>query len=579
MTDGNPEALPLDDEIARGWKRTAAGAGAVALLALLLAVSVHLGKGGADPLDTPAYQAAEQALVRAPGDESVKQSIRELDLQLRREYFRRRALTRLGGAVLAVALTVFLVAVKRARPLRAPAPDVPEGLEVPNDHGRGARAARCAVAGAGLLLAAAASAIAFGARDRLPDLEALGRQGAAPVAERFPSADDLRRHWGSFRGADGSGIAGFVEAPVAWNGATGEGVLWRAELPLPGASSPIVWEDRLWVSCGDAGRQEVCCFDAASGRMLWRSPVVMVGTKMAPPEIEEETGFAACTPVTDGRRVVAAFAHGFVAGFDRDGTQLWTRNFGPLDNAYGHASSLAIWRGLVLAQFDQGHAQDGKSRLVALEVATGRTAWETVRPVDASWCSPIVVRDEAGDQVVTVASPWVIAYAPESGRELWRLGGLKGELAPSPVQRDGRLYFAHQDTALWAIRAGGTGDVTASHVLWKAADGLPDVCSPLCDGPRVYLLASDGELTCCDSATGKTLWQQELGEACYASPGLAGARLYVTSRKGVTWIIEAGPAWHELGRAELGEEVDASFAFAHGRIYVRGRRHLFAIGR
>ena len=232
----------------------------------------------------------------------------------------------------------------------------------------------------------------------------------------------------------------------------------------------------------------------------------------------EDTGYAAPTAATDGRHVFALFASGRVAAFDLDGEQVWLRSFGPFENTYGHSSSLALFEDHVLLQLDQGYVDDKLARLVALDATTGKTVWETPRPVDSSWASPIVVPSTVGPQVVLSATPIAAAYDPATGAEIWRADVLYGEVAPTPIYRDGVVYVVHEDVGLFAVRTDGTGDVTKTHVSWNAPDGAPDVTSPLCDGERVYMLTTSGTLTCVRASSGEVVWEHELEADYYASP-------------------------------------------------------------
>jgi len=292
----------------------------------------------------------------------------------------------------------------------------------------------------------------------------------------------------------------------------------------------------------------------------------------------EDTGYAAPTAATDGRYVFVHFASGRVAAFDYEGQQVWLRSFGPFENTYGHSSSVALFGDRVILQLDHGYADKPIARVVALDAATGKTAWETARKVDSSWASPVVVQTPSGPQLLLSATPIATAHDPATGEEIWRADVIYGEVAPTPIHHAGVAYFAQEDVGLFAIRTDGKGDVTKSHVLWSVPDGAPDVTSPLCDGERVYMLTTAGTLTCIRAKTGETIWEQELEADFYASPSLAGNVLFLTDMRGETLTIETGDEYRELGRNPLGESVFASPAFGPGRIYIRGKDHLFAIG-
>lgn len=276
----------------------------------------------------------------------------------------------------------------------------------------------------------------------------------------------------------------------------------------------------------------------------------------------------------------AIFANGDLAAFDLAGKLAWAKSLGIPLNSYGHASSLAMHGNTLLVQFDQGSAKQNKSKLLAFDSASGNLAWQVDRPVPNSWSSPIVVRLTDRDAIVASGDPWVIAYDPADGKEIWRVKCLKTDIGPSPCFADGRVFVANDNSVLTAIRADGHGDVTATHVLWKGDEGMPDTCSPLATVEFVFLLTSTGTLTCYDAVKGGVLWTEEFEENCSSSPSMVGKRLYIIARSGKGWIVEpARDKCRRVGQVDLGEECVTSPAFQEGRVYLRGVKHLFCIGK
>ena len=293
----------------------------------------------------------------------------------------------------------------------------------------------------------------------------------------------------------------------------------------------------------------------------------------------EETGFAAPTAVTDGRRVYAVFANGDLAAFEADGKPAWARSLGLPENPYGHSSSLAMYRNLLLVLLDQGARNDSLSVVMALEAHSGETVWQTQRPVPHSWASPIVIDAATGPQLVTCADPWVMAYDLGTGQELWRVDCLMGDVAPSPVFANGLVFAVQSGAYLAAIRPDGRGDVTGTHLVWTAEDGLPDIPSPASNGELVFLVTTyGGILTCYDAGDGKMVWEQELDTSFESSPTVVGERVYLMSTDGVMHIFAARRVYEELGRAELGEAASTCPAFQDGRIYIRGKENLYCMG-
>jgi outer membrane protein assembly factor BamB len=397
-----------------------------------------------------------------------------------------------------------------------------------------------------------------------------------------PNEEEFAKAWPRFRGPAGLGISAYANVPDAWDATKGKGILWKTPVPLPGNNSPVVWGKRVFLSGADAHRREVYCFDAESGKLLWQENVSGTPQSNArPPEVNDDTGFAAPTTASDGRRVFAIFANGDLAAFDVSGKPAWAKSLGPLQNSYGHASSLMTYKNLLLVQLDQGSdSRKSRSKLLAFDSASGNMVWQANRPVPSSWSSAIVIRVGGCEQIVTSATPWVIAYDLGDGSEVWRVKCLGPDIGPSPVFAAGRVFVANDNASLSAIRADGHGDVSATHVAWKGKDGMPDTCSPLATAEFVFLLTSEGMLTCYDAAKGGVLWCEDFGEPCAASPSMVGRRLCIIARSGKAWIAEPGrDKCRRLGECNLGEECVTSPAFQDGRIYLRGKKYLFCIGK
>jgi outer membrane protein assembly factor BamB len=286
---------------------------------------------------------------------------------------------------------------------------------------------------------------------------------------------------------------------------------------------------------------------------------------------------AAATVATDGRRVYAMFANGDLGAFTFDGALAWAKHFPTPKNPYGLATSLVTWQDRLVVQFDQGEPDDKLSKISAIDGATGAVVWEKARAVGASWATPIVFDAAGKAQVVTLAVPWVISYAPQDGAELWRAECLDSEITPSPIFAGGTVFAISPNAKLQALRPDGHGDVTKTHLGWSAEDGIPDITSPVTDGELMFVLSSEGLLTCYDAKDGKKQWDHDFNEKCHASPSIAGKHLYVITNKGVLIVLDVARAFQEVARSPLGEQVFASPAFAQGRIFIRGFQHLFCL--
>lgn len=565
-----------------------------------------------DPLDSEPFHARQARLKELkdqPASDAVKQQIEHVlvevraeDLHLRRVYFQQRRFAAGGAWLLLAGMVVFLAASKTAATLqrKLPTPEPADNLADP-DAWR-SRVGRWAVAGLGLAVAGIMLALSTGMRPTLPEhwppspaatvaqpadtppaptapaSTSVTTAPAAPAATTPPAPEEHLKNWPAFRGFTGSGIAAGDAYPTRWDVKSGENLVWKVPVPLPGHSSPVVWNDRLFLTGGSKESRQVFCHDTTTGRLLWQKsvPGKVTGDQMT----SEHTGFAAPTPATDGRRVYVSFATNDFAAFDFAGNPVWTRNLGTPKNSLGHAASLRVHGNRLLVQLDQGPAKQGLSRLLALDTATGQNVWEVKRPVPDSWATPIVAEVKGQAQIITCGDPWVIAYDPANGRELWRADCLRQDVGPSPVFANGMVYAAVEYRGAAAVRADGQGDVTKTHIAWSIPEGAPDTTSPLAAGPHVFLLTTYGSLlTCLDAKTGAKRWDKEIDGPFLASPSAVGKYVYLFSEKGKALVLEPGESDAKIVfSTDLGDKITASPAFCAGRLYVRGEKELFCIG-
>ena len=590
-----------------------------------------------DPVAATRVTALKAQLALTPGDEALKTRIRETDRQAREEYFRSEAFIHDGLWLLCGGLALLLLCWKAERRWQG-RPWQPQFAAY--DHRAGSARSRRAVVGVGVLLAGTLLGLAVSGR-QLTNLAVTGAENSpaaisettdnpppvdnaagtatttinatgtatttatntagSAIVSALPGATTKQNGiaptangaqltprsissgagstWPSFRGPGGRGIAPSAAFAMHWDGDKGQNICWKTTIPLPGASSPVVWGDRLFLTGADEHQRMVYCLNALTGDIRWKQPVAGLScADTAPLSVTEDTGYAAPTAATDGAHVCAIFADGDLACFDFNGKLLWAKNMGRPHNQYGHATSLIIYKKTLILQFDQGAtADEDLSALYALDIATGDVAWKTRRPVPNSWSTPIIINTGARDELITCGSPFVIGYNPTTGKELWRAECLGGDVAPSPIFAGGLIFAANSGANLAAIRPGGSGEVTKSRVVWMSQDNLPDITSPVSDGKLVFL-SSQATVTCVDASTGKTLWQHDYDTPFRASPSLVGDRVYLPDESGNTHIIAAARAFKDMGASPIGEQVAATPAFAHGCIYLRGKHTLFCIG-
>jgi outer membrane protein assembly factor BamB len=407
------------------------------------------------------------------------------------------------------------------------------------------------------------------------------QQENAPIqTSTYPTDEELKKNWTRFRGYGGLGIVYASNIPSSWDGKTGKNVLWKTKVELPGNNSPIVWGKKVFLTGATDKKREVYCFDADTGKILWQKSVENIpGSSPQPPKVSEDTGYAAPTATTDGQRVYAIFANGDLVAYDFDGNLVWAKNLGTPKSMYGYASSLLMFKNLLIVLYDQGNsANDNLSSIMAFDGASGNQVWATKRPVPNSWATPIIINTGNRDEIITNGNPYVIAYDPNNGKEYWRVKCLSGDIAPSPIYADGLVFVTNIYATLAGIKPGGQGDVTSTNIVWSADSGLPDIVSPLSDGKLVYLQETYGFMTCYDAKTGKIVWEHDFAETFKASPSLVGNNVYTITEDGVMIIFKSDREFKEIARYELGEKTECSPAFTDGRIYIRGKENLYCIG-
>ncbi len=572
----------------RVWYRLSCTIASVAcafsLLVGVLMVSNLLTIRTASPLNLTELSQLQASLAASPTDTALINKIRNLDFVARSFYFTGLASFRIGSLLLLGGILVALLNFKIMFLLRRPQPD-PRNFPPLPDPLVSAAATRRLIGTLATILVISAIIIAIQSRHATPPLEKSISLVGPPLAgvpqEAAPDSFEAEAasNWPSFRGRSGSGVSVHTHLPTKWDGATGNGILWKSPAPLPGLSSPVAWGNRVFLTGAAADKREVYCYDLATGTRLWQMDTATTsGVTKASPEVNQDTGYAASTPVTDGLFVYSIFANGDIVSIDHCSQLRWIADLGLPINRYGYASSLAIYKNLILVQYDNQTDKGGISKLIALNASTGKTVWSTPRPVADAWPSPVIIQTAQGPQLITAANEWIIAYDPESGTELWKVKVQGADSSASPIFAGGLVLVSVAGDNVYAIRPDGHGDVTSTHVAWRSDTGISDVASPVSNGELTFFASSSGALTCLEVATGKVVWEQSLDGEFYSSPGLAGDLLYLVARNGQVFILKAGRHYEELGRANLGEPSDGSPVFMNGKILIRGIKNLFCIG-
>jgi outer membrane protein assembly factor BamB len=379
------------------------------------------------------------------------------------------------------------------------------------------------------------------------------------------------KNWPSFRGPNAIGRATYASPPLTWNTADGTSVLWKIALPKHGMSSPIAWEDRIFLTGADEDSRQLYCVDADTGKLLWQHDVK--GVPGSPydgkiPEVLQDTGYAAPTPTTDGKHVAAVFGTGELVCLNLKGKRIWIKHLGVPQNHYGHASSLLCYEDLLFVQFDQKK----DSQLLAFDWASGKLVWQVKRGA-MSWSSPIIAENKGRMELVLTNSKAVESYAPVSGKRLWRVECLDGEVASSAAYANGIVFVANEGAAASAI------DVSSRErkTLWQWDESLPDCASPVANEQYLIMPTTFGVVTCLDVKTGNVLWEHEFDEGFCSSPILVNDRVYILDLSGIMQVFKLDDEFELLGTADIGEPAYATPAFVRDRIYVRTLDHLYCV--
>jgi outer membrane protein assembly factor BamB len=399
--------------------------------------------------------------------------------------------------------------------------------------------------------------------------------------------------WPQFRGPSADGRVLETQLPTRWS--TNENLIWKTPLPGPGSSSPIVSRGRIFVTCwsgygldaqapGEIStlQRHALCLDRRDGRMLWNQivPAPVPETPYQGPYLPQH-GYASATPVTDGTNVFFFLGKAGVFAFTREGKKLWETNVGTNKHDWGTGASPILFQDLVIV-----NAAMESDTLMALRQSTGEAVWK-VRGFARAWNTPVLVKvGDAGPELVVALAGRLRAFDPATGKELWNCRAINAaELCPSIVAHDGIIYLlGHPSGQAMAVRAGGRGDVTATHVLWQINKGS-NVSSPVYhDGHLYFAHDSRAQLYCLKAATGEIVWEQGLQpkpDKIYASPVLAEGRLYFVTRNRGTFIIAAQPEFKLLAQnppLDAGA-FNGSPAVSDGQIFLRSERALYCIGK
>lgn len=413
-------------------------------------------------------------------------------------------------------------------------------------------------------------------------------------------------NWPQWRGPASGGISTEVGLPSEWSDT--KNIRWKAAIPGRGHSSPIVWNNRIFLTSSIEGpvvpgaeavrhihkgqeylhpdsvgadhsyTMKLFCLDVGTGRVLWAKTVYE--GKVYDNRHRKNT-YASATPATDGKYVYLSFEAEGLYCYDFDGKLVWKTSLGRIaKGGMGPGTSPVLYENLVILQCDQEYGEG--SFIAAVDKKTGKEVWRVPRSHRRSWSTPLLVRTAKRTELIASGAESVIGYDPASGKELWRAPGVVSNPIPSPVAGNDLVFVSagSQAKRALAIRLGGTGDLTdTANIIWRYEKGTAYVPSPILYGDYLYLLTDAGTLTCLEANTGKVIYQARLPIAAKftASPVAFEGKLLIISEDGDSFMMRAGQTPEVLGVNSLSEPVYASPAISAGKIFLRGENSLYCI--
>lgn len=391
-------------------------------------------------------------------------------------------------------------------------------------------------------------------------------------------------NWTRFRGPNGQGISSEVNLPITWS--ADDKVAWKTRIPGEGWSSPIVYKQYVFLTTATENGVScrVICVNRDDGSIAWNTEVHR--QKTGPKR--RENSYATPTPVTDGERVYAVFYDGTVVSVDFSGKRVWKNREVRFFSLHGlGASPLLPSNGIM--SWPSASIGDEKrvgwkipwknAVILSLDAASGSVRWKGRRGESrVGHVTPILI--DNGTQLVSAGGDRVQGFDARTGKRIWSIYSQGEGVTPSPVVGDGMIFTSSgfEAPTIRAIRLGGKGDITKTHIAWEQKKGVPALASPLYVAPYLYTITRSNILHCIEATTGKVVWLHRLTGVHSASPVFADGKIYVLSEDGVTLVLRPGSRYNELARNSIGETCLASMAVSQGHFYIRSSKHLYCIG-
>lgn len=424
---------------------------------------------------------------------------------------------------------------------------------------------------------------------------------------------DISRQWPQFHGYMGKGILDQTDIPATWNMQTAENVLWKTPIPGLAHSSPVVWDNFVFVTtaissanldslkiglygdidmAGDRSIHQfkVYCLNRKTGKIIWDR----IADEGVPKERHHmKSTYANPTPATDGTHLVVSFGSQGLFCYDFQGKLKWKKDLGNLATGpynetgveWGYSSSPVIHDGRIVIQCDLLQ----NSFLETIDIATGKAIWRINRDVISSWGSPAIYKGTGKTLIILNGYPFISAYDFSTGKELWKVGNVGDAPAPTAVVAHNLVYInsAHgKFSPILAIKPDATGDITlpvdsirSNQVVWSFKRGGAYMASPLVYGDFLYNMQVNGLLTCIEALTGAVKYKKDFGKAFSASGVASNDKLYFPAETGEIYVIQAGPEYKLLAENNMDDVCMATPAITDGMIIFRTQHSMIAIGK
>ena len=559
ITEKDIAILKVISQVAGGFSMI------IALTMILSLIQLKL----INPLDSPALLSVKEQYDKDPANASKAAQVRAMDLMARKAYFSSRWQVETGSYLLLAGAMIFIFCQRIISDNEKIKPIIPGQKSEPSVQSGKIRKYLLISASA---VSATAIAASFMLRSELPDLSqnsGIAGNTKDKGNESAPKPD--KTNYPFFRGQDSRGIAGGSGYPTEWDGGAGKNIGWKIQLPASGKSSPVIWDDKIFITGAEGTNCQVFCINKKTGEILWTGSVSgIAGEPAVLPKMDKEGGLAVSTAATNGKVVCAVFANGNLVCYDLDGKQKWTKNIGVPESSYGYSSSLLIYDNILIVQFDS----NAKISLIGFDLDSGDQKWETLRKGRAVWSSPVLAYFGGTPQVVLNGNPTVCSFDALSGKELWGVDCMSGDVAPSVAVNSTMAYAVTDYAKLTAIKPG-----TGASVAWEDNTYTPDVSSPVANDKFLFISTGNGDVACYNSEKGDTLWTHYFPDQFYASPIIADDMVFLLDRSGVMHIVGADSEFKLISEASLGETADCTPAFSDKNIYIRGSKNLYCISK